>query len=864
MPESPITQRYGLLSLILNLPSDAPATPTSQGAYIFLSMAIYLLSNHHVHPRNLLSSHEKLFRTLDSVFETMPLSHLQALLQSRLASIRAAFESLLIISGICEQRLVFKVMVDIGISNDWLAISAMGHNYLTYAASMNMVDSIQKLLDHGCHPDSIQMHKGNLPTTAIVRALERGNTQCAQLLLDRRDVNSPLDTSMPGWEHLTDFDLFVLNLHKDDNIFDDNIFEQGLELFVDAGANLTSSHVVSFKNPRSGLNLYCMWRSQYWESNPDGKPIRGRFWGCSVLDYFFYFRRPLYNKYAPDWYEALASQPTRAGVLLLLENGVQSLEEYVDKLALKIDRGQLQEFLELLLAEQFIMCDLQGRKRETDLKAVRALVNFGVSIDKLLFHLPNLLDEYTDRMPQAYNDCEFEALKYLLDNGVTVSNGALSNAAKRRDTRLFDLLAQNTIDLPRKGGAALIAAASTNNIETVKWLLDARVDVNMEMEQRYGSPISILACVFRDWASDEDPIDMVRLLVENGAYLRLSARKQHPYDLLEFILNRGPPMTGRSVLLKTVRFLVAAGGDLRDSSYSSASLLEACAKSRFVIDRFNFLVSRRDIFEYLFRHGAQLGPGSLAAWIGIGGGIGLVREMLAKGADVNACFRCRHPFDSQIHYWTPLQAAAEKHEEETVALLLQEGADVNAPAKGKLGRTALQASCQYFSHSRSSQEQLRAMRTVRLLLDHGAHVNSAPARRGGMTALQAVAVNGSIELAISLLFRNPPADVNAPSAQKIQSSDGGVSWGRTALDFAAEYGRMDMVKLLLNANALSQHRGETGYDGAIEIAQLNGHLAVAGLIREHATNDERLGIKNPYLSQPLRDWHEYGYDSDSD
>lgn len=55
---------------------------------------------------------------------------------------------------------------------------------------------------------------------------------------------------------------------------------------------------------------------------------------------------------------------------------------------------------------------------------------------------------------------------------------------------------------------------------------------------------------------------------------------------------------------------------------------------------------------------------------------------------------------------------------------------------------------------------------------------------------------------------------------------------------------MDLVKLLLNFNALSDYRGMTGYDGAIELAEEKGHLTVVGLIRQHETNDENGGTKN--------------------
>lgn len=81
---------------------------------------------------------------------------------------------------------------------------------------------------------------------------------------------------------------------------------------------------------------------------------------------------------------------------------------------------------------------------------------------------------------------------------------------------------------------------------------------------------------------------------------------------------------------------------------------------------------------------------------------------------------------------------------------------------------------------------------------------------------------GDLETAIILLEHK--AHTNAP----------GVQGGYCALDGAARHGRLDMVMFLLSASSLSQYRGSTGYDGAIECAEKHGHFAVADLIRKHA------------------------------
>ncbi|KAK5109714.1 hypothetical protein LTR85_002283 [Meristemomyces frigidus] len=88
----------------------------------------------------------------------------------------------------------------------------------------------------------------------------------------------------------------------------------------------------------------------------------------------------------------------------------------------------------------------------------------------------------------------------------------------------------------------------------------------------------------------------------------------------------------------------------------------------------------------------------------------------------------------------PLSVATKHGSLELVQLLLQNGADVNAPPAEKYWRTALQAA------SEKGHFEL-----VHLLLQNGADVNAPPTRDTGRTALQAAPGQGNIEL-VRLLF----------------------------------------------------------------------------------------------------------------
>ncbi|PMD53343.1 ankyrin [Hyaloscypha bicolor E] len=113
------------------------------------------------------------------------------------------------------------------------------------------------------------------------------------------------------------------------------------------------------------------------------------------------------------------------------------------------------------------------------------------------------------------------------------------------------------------------------------------------------------------------------------------------------------------------------------------------------------------------------------------------------------------------------------------------GADVNYPAAPRDGRTALQAAVQ------SQNREL-----IQLLVDQGADLNSQAAERWGLTALQAAAAASGGYLHIAEVLLEAGASVNA----RISNPHGKFT-GNTALEAAAASGRIDMLKLLLNAGA---------------------------------------------------------------
>jgi ankyrin repeat protein len=793
---------------------------------------IHLLSNKFVPLPGCLKYMENpqsdLFRELDPVFAAVPVEYLENLIRMRLVSIRAAYESLFLLTGKFKQQSAFQLLLKIGFRYDWIAVPIWGHQLLYYAVSMDLDNALHLLLDKGCRPDLggifLPLSDRGFPT-AICEALQRGNLGCMQLLLDCCDVNA-LIYSQPGRDRrMSNFDCFLVEFDDDD----ENL-EYGLNAFIRAGADVNKPVVPLWSSSTQPLGIW------YGELQREVPSCEGET-RLSVLDYLFYFHRRVFHAIS---FKSNRTQPgvlSRACILLSLEGGIPNLQQYLDSLARRIGQQRLSKFLQFLIAEQFLSCDLAGRKRATDLKTVCALASCGVSIPEVMNRFPDILDRFIRFIGECSNEHDMDAIQYLLENGAPVDSSALSWLARLPERRLLDL-ALNHLGSSTVLHIALAEVASRNDFQAVEILLHAGVDLGVDTidPDGWGSPMSLIARFIKSTLWDEVELSvMLDFLIKKGAVLRLSKRKPQLHHLLHFVLvQRGPHRGPR--ILATVQYITRAG--YKDNLFLPSSLLEACGPATF---------------EHLFRYGVQLKPGSpLVRWIETGGGIGLVREMLAAGASPNAYSRRIQSFRR-----TPLQAAAGMLRADIVELLLEEGADVNAAAKGPRGVTALQAVCQRkLEFTERNEEKLNI---IQLLLARGADVNAAPARRLGHTALQAAAATGDLAVAKLLLLHNPMADVNAPPCQRREYKPRELG---TALDIAAEYGRLDMVKLLLSCNALSHRRGENGYDGAIFLAEKRGHLAVADLIREHAKNDQRLHLRNPYLSEPPRHWSEYGYKLD--
>nr|XP_036581485.1 pfs domain-containing protein [Colletotrichum truncatum]KAF6789836.1 pfs domain-containing protein [Colletotrichum truncatum] len=173
----------------------------------------------------------------------------------------------------------------------------------------------------------------------------------------------------------------------------------------------------------------------------------------------------------------------------------------------------------------------------------------------------------------------------------------------------------------------------------------------------------------------------------------------------------------------------------------------------------------------------------------------VVRLVLDKGADINA--------PSNSDYGTALQAASYEGHKDVVGLLLDRGADINAQG-GRHG-TALQAAS-YEGHKD----------VVQLLLDESDSVYN--------TALQAASYEGHKDVIQLLLDKG--ADINA-------QSDSFIS---TALQAASYEGHKDVVQLLLDRGADINAQSDIVYNTALQVASYEGHKDVVQLLLDRGAD----------------------------
>lgn len=443
-----------------------------------------------------------------------------------------------------------------------------------------------------------------------------------------------------------------------------------------------------------------------------------------------------------------------------------------------------------------------------------------------------LLDRVLSAMRDLFAPDGLRLLELLIQKGVIIGEIDLAKAVQRSGCEVLQFLESRMADFSAKASRALAQAASLNNFEAVRLLLGNGANPRAFLyfkKAKYGFPEEVIMAdddcfsmqaVAAGLVSHSSihggvmNLDMCKLLAREGAQLVVSRQDSTPFSFAMGLLTRlGPSPETFSKL----EYLFDELAKWNAWESPPALLLELSINEMHPSTNRSEYDRSLEMFEFPLNRGADVSPGSpLAVLSRYNDNVSkdLIGRLLNMGADLDAYCNVR-PIE------TPLQAAAARGHEDLVNLFLESGAKVNSPASD-CGYTALLGICDW--DPATEEEHSRKMRIYHLLISGGADVNP-PTGMVSYTPLHAAAVRGDPELAVDLLSRG--ARVNEESLLP----DCDDLFG-TALDFAAMYGRLDMVKLLLNANALSADLGSSGYDGTLAFCEVD-RPAIAELIYEH-------------------------------
>ncbi|KAH7078782.1 ankyrin repeat-containing domain protein [Paraphoma chrysanthemicola] len=190
------------------------------------------------------------------------------------------------------------------------------------------------------------------------------------------------------------------------------------------------------------------------------------------------------------------------------------------------------------------------------------------------------------------------------------------------------------------------------------------------------------------------------------------------------------------------------------------------------------------------------------------------RFLIEKGVDLNGLVARGNYEESSLKSTrgtvlqraSPLIAAIDSENLPMVQLLVEHGAEIDHGLRLGLIRTPLQRAA-----------EIGKFDMVQYLLERGAPVDSAPVYSGG-TPLQLAAIGGYVGIA-TLLLENGADPDHLPAK----------GHGRTALEAATEWSRVDMMSLLVSKNVkfdlVVGDNNETQYNRAIDFAEKRGQIA---------------------------------------
>jgi ankyrin repeat protein len=405
---------------------------------------------------------------------------------------------------------------------------------------------------------------------------------------------------------------------------------------------------------------------------------------------------------------------------------------------------------------------LQIAAHHGDIKIAELLMSYGADINAPVMPHAGSSPGTATALQEAVGGNHMQLVTMLLCHGADVNapaahgrRTALAAAAHHGNLEMFQLLLDHGADMKDQGASVVIAAIGNVSLESLRFLLDTWTDYsggNLEW--------SVDSCdrTALEIAAERQDVELTRLLLEYEADDKsLALRDAVIYENIE-----------------NVKLLLSSGAEV---GCLYGENVEATTALEEAVDHLDVL---RILLEHRSDRPAAYEKSRALQMAAISGNIDAARLLLNHGAGVNAA-----------------------------PLLRTNGAD-------RYIRIALQAAA-----------ETSDLGLVRFPLDAGADVESkVPSEAEQATALQFTSIAGFIS--VVTLLNQKGADVNAPAL-----GDN----GRTALEGAAEHGRLDTVQLLLNLGV------EIADSRAVQFAREEGHDGVVALLEGGSRSCSLTGIE---------------------
>jgi ankyrin repeat protein len=483
--------------------------------------------------------------------------------------------------------------------------------------------------------------------------------------------------------------------------------------------------------------------------------------------------------------------------LLKGESGGQLLHKHVSrKPYISVIQKLIQAGAEvnIRLSNDFKTTPLWEAINKKSLDIVKCLVDGGADVNKLSFIEPN------SSLGHALYQNHQPIVEYLLDKEadteVDVFSGPLLEYAASHRPEIYLILLKRLPDVPCITPGQIVSSANSDPKVLSKFLSQHPELSEQKLEEALVESLKM--------HKTKAVVNLLRHGVDpNGSHLGKASKRPLEvaitdretwtvtYQYMDLLIHAKADVNIDSLiftLLETRHFnervfnkLIEAGFDL--DRYGAEALEYAAVVNTEVIP---FLLDKGvSIDSYGIRFTV------LQAAAQYSGDVQLLRLLIDRGADINA-----PPF--AVRGRTALQAAALSGNMEMLRLLYDHGADINGPIALTDGITALEATLRpwesTFEYDDDWCEYSDYVPTEAFLflLDHGASVNRPD---GSPSPL----LHDLIELkGTDLLRRALEAKANANHYWRTVSS----SWfDRTPLQLAAEKGQLESIRLLLDSGA---------------------------------------------------------------